>query len=84
MTQYQTKAIVKKFSTQGSKGGSIVVSVEMPLTDENVLLASKQNSTGILTLDFSEQAKDKYEGQHGLDFEGGTPEGGDEGMGDGE
>lgn len=60
---FETKAIVKKFATQGSKGGSIVLTMEMPLTDENAVLASSQNLQCLLTLDFDNDSVEKADGQ---------------------
>ena len=68
MNTHKMKANVKKFSTQGSKGGSIVVALEVPLTEENAMLAYRQNETCIATLDFTDAAEDEFNGQHGLDF----------------
>lgn len=65
---FETKANVKKFATQGSKGGSIVLSLELPLTDENVSLAGTQNQMCVVSLDFARDAVEKADGQKMMDF----------------
>lgn len=65
---YETKANVKKFATQGSKGGSIVLALEMPLTDENALLAGAQNQMCVVSLDFAKDSIEKVDGQKMMDF----------------
>jgi hypothetical protein len=73
-------ASVKKVSTQASKGGSIIITLEMDLTEENSLLANTQNKTCSVNLGFDndsvEVAKQKQakkqadkEGQGSLEFE---------------
>jgi len=63
---FEIKAAVKKFVTQGSKGGSIVLTMEMALTDENALLAGSQNKECLLTLDFDNDSVEKATGQEML------------------
>lgn len=58
-----TKANVKKFSTQASKGGSIVITLEMPLTDKNAALASNQSKDCMLDLRFDNDSIEKADGQ---------------------
>jgi hypothetical protein len=76
---------VKKVSTQASKGGSIVLSLEMDLTEENSLLAFCQNKSCSVSLGFDNEsveiAKQKLakkeaekQGQTVLDFSGGKEE----------
>lgn len=60
---FETKANIKKFATQASKGGSIVLSVEMPLTDDNALLAGSQSKDCVVTLDFDNDSIERVEGQ---------------------
>lgn len=55
-TDFEFVASVKKFSTQASKGGSIVLSLEMDLTEEEALLAFKQNGNCAVKLTFSKEA----------------------------
>ena len=61
-----TKANVKKFSTQAAKGGSIVITLEMPLTDENAALASNQNKDCVLDMAFDNDSLEKFDGQLSL------------------
>ncbi len=68
MEKFQTKATIKKFATQASKGGSIVVTLEVPLNEENSKIAFNQNGACIATLDFTERGKDDFERQMGFDF----------------
>lgn len=68
MEKFQTKATIKKFATQASKGGSIVITLEVPLNEENSKIAFNQNGACIATLDFTERGKDDFERQMGFDF----------------
>ena len=68
---FETKANIKKFATQASKGGSIVLQVEIPLTDENATLASCQSKDCVLTLDFDNESIEKQDGQKMMNFEEG-------------
>ena len=60
---FETKGNVRGFATQAAKGGSIVIKIEMPLTDENATLASTQNKDCVLTLDFDNDSIERVEGQ---------------------
>lgn len=81
MTQnFEFVAGVKKVSTMAAKGGSIIVTLEMDLSDELALLAATQNKTCSVKLAFDneaveiakqQQAKKELEstGQAPLDFD---------------
>ena len=60
---FETKANIKKFATQAAKGGSIVITIEMPLTDDNALLAGSQSKDCVLTLDFDNDSIERVDGQ---------------------
>lgn len=60
---FETKANIKKFATQASKGGSIVLTLEMSLTDENSVLAGAQSKDCVLTLDFDNDSIERVDGQ---------------------
>lgn len=72
-----TKATVKKVSSMAAKGGSVVVSFEMPLIDEGGALLLATNKTCALLVDFTSDGIAKAEGQMELGFAG---EDGEEGM----
>ena len=69
-TQYFTKGSVKKIATQGSKGGSMIITLEVPLVEENGDLALKQNKDCAVDLRFDTESIEKAAGQYSLDFDG--------------
>jgi hypothetical protein len=69
MTRLTTRANLKKVATQGSKGGTIVITLELQLNEENAALAAKVNNAVALSLSFNEEDLDKVEGQQRLPLE---------------
>ena len=67
-SNFEFLANVKKVSTMAAKGGSIVLTLEMPLTEENALLASTQNKDCSVSLDFTNEGVEEAQGQKSLDF----------------
>ena len=67
-TQFDFLGNVKKVATQAAKGGSIVLTLEMPLTEENAMLASTQNKDCAVSLRFDNQSVEEAQGQGELDF----------------
>lgn len=63
-----TVGTVKKVSTQASKGGSIVVSLEFPLTEKNASITIWQNKDCAVSLNFESAAIEDAKGQMGFDF----------------
>lgn len=66
--QYATKGSVKKISTQASKGGSIVITIEVPLTEDNAMLCATQNRDCAVHLSFDAESIDEVQGQGKLPF----------------
>jgi hypothetical protein len=78
MTRLTTRANLKKVATQGSKGGTIVITLEVQLNEENAALAAKVNNAAALTLSFAEDDLDKVAGQQRLPLEEGDDDWEDE------
>lgn len=66
---YESKANIKKFATQASKGGSVILTLELPLTDDTAGLAITQNQMCVVSLDFSADSVEKADGQKMLDLD---------------
>lgn len=63
------KAEVIKVATMAAKGGSIRITLDVPLVEKTAILALAQNKTAAVTLDFKQSSIDDAAGQLGL-FEG--------------
>jgi hypothetical protein len=66
---FEFVASVKKFATQASKGGSIILTLEMPLTDDNCLLSAAQNKDCVVMIKFDNDSIERANGQNELDFD---------------
>ena len=63
------KAEVIKVATMAAKGGSIRITLDVPLVEKTAILAMTQNKTAAVNLSFDQAAIDEAAGQLGL-FEG--------------
>ena len=63
------KAEVIKVATMAAKGGSIRITLDVPLVEKTAILAMTQNKTTAVKLSFDQASIDEAAGQLGL-FEG--------------
>ncbi len=63
------KAEVIKVATMAAKGGSIRITLDVPLVEKTAILAMTQNKTAAVKLNFDQKSVDEAAGQLGL-FEG--------------
>ena len=60
------KAEVIKVATMAAKGGSIRITLDVPLVEKTAILAMTQNKTAAVTLSFEQKKIDEAAGQLGL------------------
>ena len=60
------KAEVIKVATMAAKGGSIRITLDVPLVEKTAILAMTQNKTAAVNLNFQQKAIDDAAGQLGL------------------
>ena len=60
------KAEVIKVATMAAKGGSIRITLDVPLVEKTAILAMTQNKTAAVSLNFQQKAIDDAAGQLGL------------------
>lgn len=65
-TKYLVKAEVVKVATMAAKGGTIRITLDLPIMDSTERLTGAQNKTCAMDLNFNEQAIDTAAGQMGL------------------
>ena len=66
---FLVKAEVIKVATMAAKGGTIRITLDLPILDSTERLSGTQNKTCSMNLDFNQKAIDEAAGQMGL-FEG--------------
>ena len=68
MLKFEGVGELTKFQTKSSGGGSISISIDLALNEDNAKMAMQQGKLFAFTMDFTSLALEEAEGQNVMEF----------------